>query len=244
MVPSAHTQEVLNKCLLAEERGTSVSSIPGRLLPWDWEVFFLLCWQQNKIKINNITHTQCRCGPVIWKTLCTSYIIDPSCYPVTSWIGTSIWLVWKWEPREGVMDEYLCSVQHSRWSLNPNVMVFGDGAFGVIRPRGQNWPQASFCHVGRQQEVSSMKPGQQPAPEADRADNQITDFPRSELCEGNSIFVSYRSLCYFLIAVWSDYDNYLSLAKLIFTEWTNDLKEFLQRTWTEDDADSGRTSDQ
>ena len=128
--------------------------------------------------------------------------------------------------------------------LTLHVMVFGDGAFGVIRPRGQNWPQASFCHVGRQQEVSSMKPGQQPAPEADRADNQITDFPRSELCEGNSIFVSYRSLCYFLIAVWSDYDNYLSLAKLIFTEWTNDLKEFWQRTWTEDDADSGRTSDQ
>lgn len=93
-------------------------------------VFSLLGWQQNKIKINNITHTQCRCGPVIWKTLCTSYIIDPSCYTVTSWIGTSVWLMWKWEPREGVMDKYLCPVQNSRWSLNPNVMVFGDRAFG------------------------------------------------------------------------------------------------------------------
>lgn len=149
-----------------------------------------------KIKINNITHTQCRCGPVIWKTLCTSYIIDPSCYPVTSWIGSSIWLV-DGSP-EGVMGWYLCSVQNSHWSLNPNVMVFGDGAFGrwlgldevmgraLMMRLVSLWEETpasspSLCHVGAERSWLSEPGGS--CLESNQGGTLILDFRLRALWE-------------------------------------------------------------
>jgi len=125
-----------------------------------------------------------------------------------------------WATREA-WAEHLHPSEFICWNSNPPCDgIWRWGLWEVSRPRRQNWPWLPFCHVRRQQEVSSLKPGRQPSPEADHADNWITDFPLSELCREDSIFVSYRSLCYFLIAVWSDYNSYLILTKLIFTTCT------------------------
>lgn len=120
-----------------KKRGTSVSSLPDRLLPWGWRIFLAWLKAEYKYKYKLKIKIICSAGVsfVICRTFCSPPIIWSFLLPcVTSWVGpaASLWLVRIWEPREGVVGwmfkppppQFIC------WNLKPNVLVFGDGALG------------------------------------------------------------------------------------------------------------------